>query len=61
MMISNIVTSLKGMVSECENDVNAKELVICRCRLMGISKFLIASLKACDGQRDKGVEAEASE
>ncbi len=51
MMISNIVTSLKGMVSECERDVEAKETEICRCRLMAIRQFLIASLKAYDEQK----------
>jgi len=50
MMISNIVTCLKGMISECEHDVKAKELEICRSRLMSIRQFLIASLKAYDEQ-----------
>lgn len=45
MMISNIVTSLKGMVSECERDVEEQETEICRCRLISIRQFLIAALK----------------
>lgn len=51
MMISNIVTSLKGMVSECERDVKAKETEICRARLMSIRQFLIAALKTYDEQK----------
>ena len=51
MEISNIVTSLKGMVSECEHDVEAEENEICRCRLMAIRQFLIASLKVYDEQK----------
>lgn len=50
MMISNIVTSLKGMVALCESDVKTKELEICRCRLMAMRQFLIASLKTYDRQ-----------
>jgi len=50
MNLSNIVTSLKDMVSSCEDDVKTKELEICRCRLMSIRQFLIASLKVYDGQ-----------
>lgn len=50
MNLSNIVTSLKGMVSECEHDVKDKETEICRCRLMAIRQFLIASLKSYDEQ-----------
>ncbi len=53
MNLSNIVTSLKGMVSECECDVKAKETEICRCRLMAIRQFLIASLKTYDEQEEK--------
>ena len=46
MMISNIVTSLKGMLCECEKDVKAEEFEICRCRLMSIRQFLVAALKS---------------
>lgn len=50
MMIRNIVTSLKGMISECEHDVEAKEPEICRARLMSIRQFLIAALKTYDAK-----------
>ena len=49
-MISNIVTSLKDMVSCCEDDVKNKESEICRCRLMSIRQFLIAALRTYNEQ-----------
>lgn len=52
MDLSNIVTSLKGMVKSCEEDVKSGELAICRCRLMSVRQFLIASLKAYDEQAE---------
>lgn len=50
MKINNIVTSLKGMVLSCEDDVKDNELRICQCRLMSIRQFLIATLKVYDEQ-----------
>ena len=53
MKINNIVTSLEGMVESCKEDVKDKELEICRCRLMAIRQFLIASLKTYDEQGEQ--------